>query len=186
MEDLQEFLDLLTGTFDNRHQLAELEARGVTGYPAARHVNTVVNDHITGLPEGFGGAFLLEESDYTVNGRTSAMPHLFLFTLEGEGQVKLTSYDLPEGYTRETFRAASLGTLAYDALRPSEKFTPALYRRRDGGGEGGSESMFTPALKFTLWERFTPEVLLVSETMERDGRRTFGYDAPLEYRRAEA
>lgn len=185
MEALREFLKLLTGTFDNRRQLADLEARGVTGYPAARHVNTVVNDHITGLPQGFSGAFLLEESDYTVGGRTQAMPHLFLFTGEADGRVKLTSYALPEGYTKETFRAAALGTLAYGALRPSEKFTPALYARRDGGWEGGSESMFAPSLKFTLWERFTPEVLVVWETMERDGRRTFGYDPPLEYRRTE-
>ena len=47
----------------------------------------------------------------------------------------------------------------------------------------GSESMFTPVLKFSLYERFSNEVLEVSESMEKDGRRTFGYDLPLEYRR---
>lgn len=40
MSDLQNFVSLLTGTFDNQAQLRDLEARGVTGYPAARHVNT--------------------------------------------------------------------------------------------------------------------------------------------------
>ena len=38
--------------------------------------------------------------------------------------------------------------------------------------------MFTPALKFTLFERFSSEVLEVSETMEMNGKRTFGYDVP--------
>ena len=67
-------------------------------------MNTVLNDRIDGLPEDFNGVFMLEESDYTVNGRTNPMPHLFLFTLEPDGRVKLTSYDMPAGYTKETFR----------------------------------------------------------------------------------
>ena len=183
MGKLEEFVSLLTGTFDNRDQLAALQAQGVEGYPAARHTNTALNDRIDGLPENFEGVFMLEESDYTVNGRTNPMPHLFLFTLESDGRVKLTSYDMPAGYTKETFRAESLGRLRYEELTPSAKFTPALYEEKDGGWEGGSESMFTPVLKFTLWERFTPEVLIVSESMEMNGRRTFGYDRPLEYRR---
>ena len=185
MNQLQEFVSLLAGTFDNRVQLADFEARGVTGYPAARHVNTVLNDRIDGLPEDFNGVFMLEESDYTVNGRTNPMPHLFLFTLEPDGRVKLTSYDMPAGYTKETFRAESLGRLRYQDLTPSAKFTPALYEKKDGGWEGGSESMFTPVLKFKLWERFTSDVLVVSESMEMNGKRTFGYDLPLEYRRCQ-
>ena len=185
MNQLQEFVSLLAGTFDNRVQLADFEARGVTGYPAARHVNTFHNDRIDGLPEDFNGVFMLEESDYTVNGRTNPMPHLFLFTLESDGRVKLTSYDMPAGYTKETFRAESLGRLRYQDLTPSAKFTPALYEKKDGGWEGGSESMFTPVLKFKLWERFTSDVLVVSESMEMNGKRTFGYDQPLEYRRCQ-
>lgn len=185
MSDLKNFVSLLTGTFDNQAQLRELEARGVTGYPAARHVNTPINHLIDGLPTDFAGVFLLEESDYTVGGRTNPMPHLFLFTQEPDGRVKLTSYDMPAGYTKETFRAEKLGRLQYGDLVPSAKFTPALYEYKDGAWEGGSESMFTPVLKFKLWERFTPEVLEVSESMEMNGKRTFGYDEPLEYRRCE-
>lgn len=63
MDQLQEFVSLLTGTFDNRAQLAAFEAQGITGYPAARHVNTALNDRIDGLPEHFDGVFMLEESD---------------------------------------------------------------------------------------------------------------------------
>lgn len=35
MDQLQEFVSLLTGTFDNRDQLAAFEVQGITGYPAA-------------------------------------------------------------------------------------------------------------------------------------------------------
>lgn len=35
--------------------------------------------------------------------------------------------------------------------------------------------MFSPVLKFTLFERFSEEYLEVSETMEVRGKRTFGY-----------
>ena len=185
MDAHSDFVTLLTGTFDNRAQLEALERRGVTGYPAARHVNTAVNDKITGLPADFSGVFVLEESDYTVNGRMNPMPHLFLFTEEPDGRVKLTSYDMPEGYDKTTFRAANLGTLAYGDLKPSAKFTPALYEKQGDAWVGGSESMFTPVLKFKLWERFTPEVLEVAESMEMNGKRTFGYDEPLEYRRCD-
>ena len=66
-----------------------------------------------------------------------------------------------------------------------KKFTPAVYTCRGGVWEGGSTSMFTPALKFTLFERFSSEGLEVSETMEMNGKRTFGYDVPILYRRTE-
>ena len=182
MKLLGEFTAMLCGSFDNSVQLERFAAQGITGYPEARHVNTRINDHIDHLPEDFAGEFVLEESYYTVGGRTNAMPHLFLFTEEGDC-VKLTSYEMPEGYTKDTFTAAGLGRLDYRTLRPSATFTPALYRKNGEWFEGGSESMFTPVLKFSLYERFSNEVLEVSESMEKDGRRTFGYDLSLEYRR---
>ena len=154
MKLLGEFTAMLCGSFDNSVQLERFAAQGITGYPEARHVTP----------------------------RTNAMPHLFLFTEEGDC-VKLTSYEMPEGYTKDTFTAAGLGRLDYRTLRPSATFTPALYRKNGEWFEGGSESMFTPVLKFSLYERFSNEVLEVSESMEKDGRRTFGYDLPLEYRR---
>ena len=45
--------------------------------------------------------------------------------------------------------------------------------------------MFTPTLKFKLFERFSDELLEVSEVMEMNGKRTFGYDQPILYRRAQ-
>lgn len=182
MKQLDAFLQLLCGRFDNAEQLETLRARGVTDFPFAEHVNTPCNDKISGLPADFDGVFVVEESTYTTNGKTHASPHLFLFT-EEDGGVKLTSYDLPEGSDKSAFTYAAMDTVAYSSLRPSGKFTPAVYRERNGVWEGGSVSMFTPILKFTLLERFSPEVLEVSESMEMNGKRTFGYDEPILYRR---
>lgn len=180
MNTLQEFMALLVGRFNNA---AQYEQKKGENFPYAEHVNTPCNDKITGLPADFAGVFLVEESYYTVNGSTHGSPHLFLFTQEGEA-VKLTSYDLPAGCDKEHFTYDSMEPVAYDALRPSAKFTPALYTRQDGVWQGGSTSMFSPVLKFTLWERFSPAGLEVSEQMEVNGKRTFGYDEPIRYTRA--
>ena len=155
---------------------------GAAGLPLAEHVNTVCNDKIDGLPADFAGAFVLEESYYTTEGKTHASPHLFLFTEEGEA-VKLTSYQLPKAADGGAVTYETLPPLKWEDLEISEKFTPALYTLHDGVWEGGSVSMFSPVLKFTLFERFSPDVLEVSETMEVNGKRTFGYDQPILYRR---
>ena len=185
MNQLQNFIRILSGRFNNAQRLHALQAEGVTDFPYAEHVNTPCNDKITGLPSDFPGVFLVEESYYTIGGRTNASPHLFLFTEEADGAVKLTSYDLPDGCSKTDFTYQTMPQTDYAALRPSAKFTPALYRRSNGVWEGGSESMFTPVLKFTLFERFSEDVLEVSECMEMNGRRTFGYDQPILYRRAQ-
>ena len=109
MSRLDEFLRLLCGRFDNTRQLEELRRSGSPALPLAEHVNTVCNDKIDGLPADFAGAFVLEESYYTTEGKTHASPHLFLFTEEGEA-VKLTSYQLP--------KAADGGAATYETLPP--------------------------------------------------------------------
>lgn len=184
MTELQEFVALLSGEFDNSRQLRELEEEGISDFPAAQHTGTVCNEKIQGLPEGFGGIFLLEESRYTTGGYTRASAHLFLFTQEGES-IRLTSYELPRGSDKSSFSYANIGPVQYQELKTSEKFTPAYYTRRGQVWEGGSVSVFSPVLKFTLAQRIGPEGLEVSETMEMNGRRTFGWDRPILYRRRE-
>jgi hypothetical protein len=66
----------------------------------------------------------------------------------------------------------------YSKLEKSEKFTPALYHEKDGIWEGGSTSQFSPVMIFKLWEKFSNNFLEVSESMEVNGKRTFGYDEP--------
>lgn len=182
MSQLKDFVKLLSGRFDNSQQVEELRKKGIENYPYAEHVNTPCNDRIKGIPEGFSGIFVLEESYYTVGGRTNAMPHLFLFTEEAGG-IRLTSYEIPEGYDKSNFTYKNLSEIPYSSLQVSEKFTPAVYHRKGDVWEGGSESMFTPVLKFKLFERFSNEQLEVSESMEREGKRIFGYDDPILYKR---
>ena len=146
--NLEMFIKLITGHFNNKEQFEEMQKSGRV-YPYAEHVNTVCNDKIKNLPVDFQGKFLVEESYYETNGKKHASSHIFLFTEE-----------------------------------KSEKFTPALYLENDGVWEGGSTSQFTPVMKFKLWERFSETGLEVAESMEVNGKRTFGYDVPILYKRA--
>ena len=75
MNQLQNFIRILSGRFNNAQQLHALQAEGVTDFPYAEHVNTPCNDKITGLPSDFPGVFLVEESYYTIGGRTQSPPH---------------------------------------------------------------------------------------------------------------
>ncbi len=126
MSNLDCFLSLLIGNFDNSEQFKDFENNGVKDFPFAEHVNTVCNNKIKNLPENFKGKFLLEESYYTSNGKTHASPHLFLFTEETKG-IKLTSYEIPEGYDKKSFNYENMSLVDYSDLKISEKFTPAFY-----------------------------------------------------------
>lgn len=181
MSKLDDFMQLLCGEFDNREQFEAKQATGET-FPLAHHVNTACNDKILGLPDDFAGTFMVEESYYEVDGRKSASPHLFLFTEEKDG-VLLTSYDAPEGNDKRSFSYATMVPAEFSSLRESGKFTPALYREHDGVWEGGSDSMFSPVMRFHLFERFSADVLEVSESMEMNGKRVFGFDEPILYKR---
>lgn len=180
MSKLDDFMQLLCGEFDNREQFEAKQATGET-FPLAHHVNTACNDKILGLPDDFAGTFMVEESYYEVDGRKSASPHLFLFTEEKDG-VLLTSYDAPEGNDKRSFSYATMVPAEFSSLRESGKFTPALYREHDGVWEGGSDSMFSPVMRFHLFERFSADVLEVSESMEMNGKRVFGFDEPILYK----
>ena len=69
--------------------------------------------------------------------------------------------------------------LIYSILEKSEKFNPTLYHEKDGIWEGGSTSQFSPVMTFKLWEKFSNNFLEVSESMEVNGKKTFGYDEPI-------
>lgn len=180
--NLEMFIKLITGHFNNKEQFEEMQKSGKI-YPYAEHVNTVCNDKIKNLPVDFQGKFLVEESYYETNGKKHASPHIFLFTEEKEG-ILLSSYEIPAGADKNTFTYDSMLPVEYSELKKSEKFTPALYLENDGVWEGGSTSQFTPVMKFKLWERFSETGLEVAESMEVNGIRTFGYDVPILYKRA--
>lgn len=90
MNRLQQFVELLTGSFDNREQYEQMQKEGNQTFPLARHVNTACNDKITGLPQDFDGVFVLEESYYNVGERTNALPTpVFVYHGGGGGQAHL-------------------------------------------------------------------------------------------------
>ena len=119
---------------------------------------------------------------YEINGKRHASPHLFLIT-EIEQGILLSSYEIPKGEDKNTFSYDSMKNVDYSKLEKSEKFTPALYHEKDGIWEGGSTSQFSPVMTFKLWEKFSNNFLEVSESMEVNGKRTFGYDEPIIYKR---
>ena len=84
---------------------------------------------------------------------------------------------------KNTFSYDSMKNVDYSKLKKTEKFTPALYHENGGVWEGGSTSRFSPVMTFKLWEKFSDSCLEVSESMEVNGKRTFGYDAPIIYKR---
>ena len=84
---------------------------------------------------------------------------------------------------KNTFSYDSMKNVDYSELKKSKKFKPALYHENDGIWEGGSTSQFSPVMTFKLWEKFSDSCLEVSEIMEVNGKRTFGYDDPIIYKR---
>ena len=181
MNRFNHFISILSGKFNNSKQFKALQKKGDIHFPFAEHINTVCNDKIKNLPRNFKGIFVLEESYYTSNGKTNSSPHLFLFTEENDA-VKLTSYEIPQGYNKITFTYDQLEPVEYSSLQPSKKFTPAIYTLKDNNvWEGGSVSMFSPTLKFTLFERFSDELLEVSESLEANGKKIFGFVQPILY-----
>ena len=77
MIQLDNFVGMMTGHFDNKEQFDMMQATGKI-YPYAEHVNTVCNDKIKNLPKDFNGKFVVEESYYETNGKRHASPHLSL------------------------------------------------------------------------------------------------------------
>ena len=97
MDTLKRFTNNLCGDFNNDKQIQDQEAKGKVTHPKAKHINRIANDKIINLPCDFNGYFIIEESYYEIGNRKNILPHLFLFTLNENNQVVLTSYDLPEG-----------------------------------------------------------------------------------------
>ena len=123
-----------------------------------------------------------KEKQCSITGKRHASPHLFLIT-EIEQGILLSSYEIPKGEDKNTFSYDSMKNVDYSKLEKSEKFTPALYHEKDGIWEGGSTSQFSPVMTFKLWEKFSDNFLEVSESMEVNGKRIFGYDEPIIYKR---
>ena len=122
MNKLDIFVKMLSGNFDNQEQYDSLKDQD-ENFPYCRHVNTVCNNKIIDLDPDFKGVFLVEESYYTAKGSTHASSHLFLFT-EEDGGIKLTSYEVPEGYNKNDFTYDKMKDVKLADLKLSAKFPP--------------------------------------------------------------
>lgn len=112
-------------------------------------------------------------------------PHLMLFTMNSRHQVVLISYETPRHVNQEDFVYSDSFRLDYRELTASHIFTPLVYQYSDGAFQGANESMFAPAVKFATARKIGKDGLVIKETMERNGRKTFGFDEPIMYRRVE-
>ncbi|HHD2754437.1 TPA: hypothetical protein ACOTG0_003292 [Clostridium perfringens] len=184
MKNLGLFISYLCGEFNNDEQVSKELKEGKNIHPKAKHITKVCNGKIKNLPKDFKGIFVIEESYYEQGNFKNILPHLFLFTEDSEGNVVLTSYDLPKGVSKEDFRNDNESlVMDYNELQVSEKFTPMTYIFKDNGFEGESISHFTPETTFKLKERTEDETLYVSEIFEKNGKVTFGCVEPIIYKK---
>ena len=182
MSRLESFIKNLCGKFNNQAQIKKEESEGEIIHPKAKHINAVCNQKINNLPQNFMGYFVIEESYYETEKGKKILPHLFLFTLDKENNVVLTSYELPKGISKEEFRNDN-GSLImdYSTLVKSEKFNPMIYKEENGSFYGESISDFGNGTIFTLKERTEHGKLYVSEIFEKNGKVIFGFKDPIVY-----
>lgn len=184
MSTLERFIDYLCGDFNNDEQIKEKQALGLSNLPKASHINRVCNKKMIHLPADFKGCFVIEESYYQMGERSNILPHLFLFTLNESGKVVLTSYELPEGIKKDEFKSSNEKlVIDYEQLKRSEKFSPMIYEETEEGFKGRSVSDFGNGLIFTLEETTGKDSLIVHEVFEKNGKRTFGFDEPIVYKK---
>ncbi|MGL5633822.1 MAG: hypothetical protein ACRDDL_01935 [Sarcina sp.] len=185
MDILEQFINKLCGEFTNVEQIEKEEKEGKVKHPIARHINGICNNKINNLPDNFKGYFIIEESYYTMGNFKNVLPHLFLFTLNTENKVVLTSYEIPKDFSKEEFRNDNDKIcLEYNKLEISKKFNPMVYEEIEGGFKGESISNFTETTRFELKELITDEVMSVSEAFYKNDKLTFGFVDPIIYKRA--
>ena len=61
MMKLDNFINMMTGHFNNKEQFDNMQREGKT-YPYAEHINTICNEKIMNLPKDFNGKFVVEEN----------------------------------------------------------------------------------------------------------------------------
>lgn len=182
MNKLERFINELCGVFTNENQIQKELESGKQMHPKAKHINGVCNEKISNLPNDFDGYFVIEESYYEQGNFKNILPHLFLFTLNENKDIVLTSYDILNNISKEDFRNDNEDlTMDYKELKVSSKFTPMVYKEGNGTYEGQSISNFTPETEFTLKEKIENGKMYVSEVFRKNGKITFGFVDPIVY-----
>ena len=90
MMKLDNFINMMTGHFNNKEQFDKMQAEGKT-YPYAEHVNTICNDKIKNLPEDFNGRVsLIAQCFASPLCHPSSVSTLYLFAVTVLGKDWLT------------------------------------------------------------------------------------------------
>lgn len=180
MNQLNNFISYLTGTFNNQNQVTTLKKQGID-FVNARHVNTVVNDKIANLPIGFKGIFMIEESYYTQNNHETSSCHLFLFN-EEDNAITLLSYELDKNFNVSLLKEEGY-IFDYDRLVLSNRFTKTYFYLENNCYHGKSVSQFNENVTFKLEEKFSKDLLEVKEELWVKGKLALGFDYPIIYER---
>lgn len=183
MEKLDVFINYICGTFNNDNQIKEEKA--VTGEiktPVAKHIVGICNDKIVNLPEDFKGYFTIDETYYNHGEHETALRHLFLYTLNEDSNVVLTSYELPTDIDYNDFvNANDKIVIDYSKLELSKKFNPITFEERDGYFLAESESEFSPEVIFTAVEKIYDGKMYVTEIFRKNGAIVSGSEEPIVY-----
>ena len=82
--------------------------------------------------------------EVVIGGAKNAALGILAAAVMTDGHCKIENMPNQDDY-------ASMRQVNYEDLKKSERFTPALYREKDGVWEGGSISQFSPVMKLKLW-----------------------------------
>ncbi|MGG5459981.1 hypothetical protein [Clostridium sp. B9] len=187
MKEFELFKKVIVGNFNNLKQVESERQNGEIIHPICKHVNRICNNKIINLPTNFNDIFVIEESYYTdiKTNRTNILPHLFLFEETENGQVKLTSYEIPKNISKKDFTNSNDSLkLDYNELEISSKFVPMIYTFNDNTGfYGKSLSDFGNNSTFLLEETLNENKFEVNEVLKKGEKVIIGFKTPIIYDR---
>lgn len=182
---IDEFMEMLCGTFDNKEQVRKEAAEGNPIHPMARHIIGACNQKMINLPKDFVGQFVIEESYFDLGTQQIDKHYLFLYEMTSGNQVCLSSYNIPENLSKETFtNANALITIDYAALEISPRFSPLILESVGDAFVGENVSKFSEEHIFKFRLEVTKDALYVTEILEKDGACVAGYYEPIIYKRS--
>ena len=183
--DFNHFLEMLCGEFDNHEQVAAEITAGVQTHPIAKHIIGKCNDKIIHLPPDFSGCFVIEESYFDLGNQKIDKHYLFLYEMCPGNRVCLSSFNIPEHISKETFVNSNVElSMDYNAIELSPRFSPLILEKIGEKYEGRNTSVFSEAHIFKFKLEVTKDALYVKEVLEKEGVLVAGYYEPIIYKKS--
>ena len=183
IETLEKFINYLSGSYNNDNQLKEEKA--ITGEgrtPEAKHIVGICNDKVKNLPNDFKGYFTIDETYYNHEGHKTALHHLFLYTLNEDNKVMLTSYELPTDVDYNDFVNSNYNlVIDYNKLELSKKFDPILFEEKEDYFLAETKSNFTPEVVFTAIQKVYDSKMHMTEIFRKNREIVSGSEEPIKY-----